>query len=238
MEEHQTIYSISMQKHQIKLVVFDMAGTTIDEQNAVYKAIHQALEEAGYDCSLDLVLSIAAGKEKRQAIKDVLTYLIDDEPFDLMIDSIHEDFKQKLDEVYASDIAKVMPDAEAVFEQLRQQNIKIVLNTGYARPIAELLMKQVGWTIPQTVDGLVTASDVTQGRPHPDMILTAMQLTGITDPQAVAKVGDSAIDIEEGHNAGCGLVAGVLTGAQTHAQLATANPTYIFNSLTELLNKI
>ena len=115
---------------------------------------------------------------------------------------------------------------------------KPVLNTGYTRPIAELLMQQVGWTIPQTVDGLVTASDVTQGRPHPDMILAAMQLTGITDPQVVAKVGDSVIDIEEGINAGCGLVAGVITGAQTYTQLATANPTYIFKNLTELLSKI
>lgn len=223
---------------QIELVVFDMAGTTIDEQNAVYKAIHQALEEAGYDCSLDLVLSIAAGKEKRQAIKDVLTYLNNEEPFSPMIDAIHEDFKQKLDEVYASRIAKAMPDTEVVFGQLRRQNIKIVLNTGYTRPIAELLMQQVGWTIPQTVDGLVTASDVTQGRPHPDMILAAMQLTGITDPQVVAKVGDSVIDIEEGINAGCGLVAGVITGAQTYTQLATVNPTYIFKNLTELLSKI
>ena len=223
-----------MSQH-IELVVLDMAGTTIDEQNAVYKAIHQAINEAGYGCSLELVLEIAAGKEKRQAIKDMLTYLMDDEPFDATIDTIHQDFKQKLDEVYAHGIAKAMPDAEAVFGQLRQQNIKVVLNTGYARPIAELLMQQIGWTIPQTVDGLVTASDVTQGRPHPDMILAAMQLTGITDPQAVAKVGDSAIDIEEGLHAGCGLVAGILTGAQTRAQLAMAHPTHIIENLTELL---
>lgn len=222
----------------IQLVVFDMAGTVIDEQNAVYKAIHKALNEAGYDCSLDLVLSIAAGKEKRQAIKDMLVHLMDDEPFDPVIDAIHEDFKQKLDAVYASGIAKAMPDAEVVFGQLRQQDIKVVINTGYARPIAELLMQQVGWSIPQTVDGLVTASDVTLGRPHPDMILAAMQLTGITDPQAVAKVGDSAIDIEEGLNAGCGLVAGILTGAQNHAQLSLAHPTHIVENLTELLSTL
>jgi phosphonatase-like hydrolase len=219
----------------IQLVVFDMAGTTIDEQNAVYKAIHQALNEADYECSLDLVLEIAAGKEKRQAIKDVITHLIDDEPFDATIDAIHEDFKQKLDAVYASGIAKPMPDATAVFEALRQKNIKIALNTGYTRIVAEMLMQQVGWQVPATIDALVTSSDVAQGRPQPDMILEAMRLLHITDPQVVAKIGDSAIDIEEGHRAGCGLVAGVLTGAQTHAQLATANPTHILNNLTELL---
>jgi phosphonatase-like hydrolase len=222
----------------LQLVVFDMAGTAIDEQNAVYKAIHQALEEAGYDCSLELVLEIAAGKEKRQAITDVLTHLIDDEPFDAMIDAIHEDFKQKLDVVYASGIARAMPDAVEVFETLRQKNIKVALNTGYSREVATLLMGQLGWSVPQTVDALVTASDVTRGRPNPDMILEAMRLVGVSDPKAVAKIGDSAIDIEEGHNAGCGLVAGVLTGAQTRTQLATAQPTHIFENLTELLAEV
>lgn len=227
-----------MEHNQIQLVVFDMAGTTIDEQNAVYKAIHQALNEAGHECSLELVLEIAAGKEKFQAIKDVITQLNGTTPSDELVKSIHIDFKQKLDAVYASGIACAMPDAETVFETLRTQNIKIALNTGYSREVAMLLMQQLGWSVPQTVDALVTASDVSNGRPHPDMILEAMRLVGIADPKAVAKIGDSGIDIEEGHNAGCGLVAGVLTGAQTHAQLATANPTYIFNSLTELLSKI
>ncbi|MFN4144267.1 MAG: phosphonatase-like hydrolase [Runella sp.] len=222
-----------MQK--LQLVVFDMAGTTIDEQNAVYKAIYQALDEAGYDCTLDLVLELAAGKEKRQAIKDVLSYLIDDEPFDTMIDAIHEDFKMKLDEVYASGIAQPMSDAAKVFEALRQQNVKVALNTGYSREVAEMLLDQVGWQVGKEIDVLVTASDVTQGRPHPAMILEAMRQTGISDPATVAKIGDSAIDIEEGHRAGCGLVAGVLTGAQNYAQLSQAKPTHIFNHLSELL---
>lgn len=220
----------------IELLVFDMAGTTIDEQNAVYKSIHQALNEAGYQCSLDTVLEIAAGKEKRQAIKDVIMYLNGDGSFDTAIDAIHEDFKQKLDRVYANGIARPMPDAVAVFEALRAKNIKVALNTGYSREIATLLMRQLDWAVPQTVDALVTASDVTQGRPHPDMIWEAMRLVGVADPKCVAKIGDSAIDIEEGHRAGCSLVAGVLTGAQTYEQLATAKPTHIFKNLTELLN--
>lgn len=224
-----------MSQH-IELVVFDMAGTTIDEQNAVYKAIHQALNEAGYDCSLELVLEIAAGKEKFQAIKDVIMHLNGNAPPDAVVRFIHKDFKQKLDAVYASGIACAMPDAETVFETLRAQNIKIALNTGYSREVAMLLMQQLGWAVPQTVDAIVTASDVTRGRPHPDMILEAMRLVGIATPKAVAKIGDSAIDIEEGHNAGCSFVAGVLTGAQTRAQLATANPTHIFDNLTELLS--
>jgi beta-phosphoglucomutase-like phosphatase (HAD superfamily) len=32
----------------VKLVVFDMAGTTIDEDNVVYKTHQQSIELAGY----------------------------------------------------------------------------------------------------------------------------------------------------------------------------------------------
>lgn len=52
----------------IQLVVFDMAGTTVNEQNVVYKTVHQAIEHAGYPVSLDTVLLIAAGKEKFEAV--------------------------------------------------------------------------------------------------------------------------------------------------------------------------
>ncbi|MEZ4903830.1 MAG: HAD hydrolase-like protein [Spirosomataceae bacterium] len=96
-------------------------------------------------------------------------------------------------------------------------------------------MRQLEWAVPHTVDALITASDVVQGRPHPDMILEAMRLLNVSDPKSVAKIGDSAIDIEEGHRAGCSLVVGVLTGAQTRSQLATANPTHIFENLSNLL---
>ncbi|MEZ4903828.1 MAG: hypothetical protein R2822_19795 [Spirosomataceae bacterium] len=41
-----------------------MAGTTVDEQNAVYKAIHQAIYQAGYDCSLDLVTENSSRQRK------------------------------------------------------------------------------------------------------------------------------------------------------------------------------
>ena len=48
----------------IKLVVFDMAGTTVDEDNVVYKTVRDAINAAGYEFSLEQVLTHGAGKEK------------------------------------------------------------------------------------------------------------------------------------------------------------------------------
>ncbi len=56
----------------IKLVVFDMAGTTVDEDNVVYKTVREAINSKGYSFSQDEVQAVGAGKEKSQAIRDVL----------------------------------------------------------------------------------------------------------------------------------------------------------------------
>ena len=76
------------------------------------------------------------------------------------------------------------------------------------------------------------------GRPAPDMIQLAMNTTGVASPAAVAKVGDSQIDIEEGQHADCGMTFGITTGAQTEEQLRAANPTAIIHSLKELVSAI
>jgi phosphoglycolate phosphatase-like HAD superfamily hydrolase len=70
------------------------------------------------------------------------------------------------------------------------------------------------------------------------MIWLAMRQTGVQASQSVAKIGDSAIDIEEGRNAGCGMTFGVTTGAQTEKQLRSAAPTYVVESLGEMFDLI
>ena len=52
----------------IELVVFDMAGTTVDEDNVVYKTVRAAINAAGYQFTQDQVQAAGAGKEKSQAI--------------------------------------------------------------------------------------------------------------------------------------------------------------------------
>ena len=222
-------------KDMYKIVVFDMAGTTIDEQNVVYKTVHKAIERAGYDVSLKLVLLHAAGKEKFQAIKDVLEELEGGAILhDILVD-IHHDFENLLDAAYASLKPMPMPGATRVFEALRARDIKVVLNTGYKRRVAEHLLQQLDWVEGREFDWLCTAEEVVRGRPHPDMIWAAMAHFGVKDARQVAKIGDSIADIEEGKNAGCGIAAGITTGAQTAEQLQTAAPTHVLDSLEALL---
>lgn len=216
------------------MVVFDMAGTTVNENNLVYKLLHQTLINDGYDCSLDLVLAIGAGKEKKTALTDILIELGVFAP-DNIADRLHDSFKKNLQNAYGTAPIVSMDGAEEVFAQLKLKGIKVVLNTGYDSVTAHFLIQKLHWEIGNHIDALITASDVINGRPLPDMIFLAMQQLHIQDASLVAKIGDSIIDIEEGKNAHCGLTFGITTGAQGAELLQLANPDFIVKHLQELL---
>jgi phosphonatase-like hydrolase len=218
----------------IKMVVFDMAGTVIDEDNVVYKTVMKAINEAGFHVTLDQVLEQGAGKEKLQAIKSVLSVYANNEDAELAND-IYNKFIVYLAEAYDSLDISPQDSAIDLFDALQEHSILIVLNTGYNRETALSILAKLGWEKGVEYDELVTATDVGKNRPSPDMILFAMKQLGVTDASTVVKVGDSVIDIEEGKNAGCGMTIGITTGAHTREQLQTANPDHIIDNLMELL---
>ncbi|MBS1520844.1 MAG: HAD-IA family hydrolase [Bacteroidetes bacterium] len=220
--------------NKIKMVVFDMAGTTIDENNVVYKTVQKAINEAGFDLSLEEVLTQGAGKEKLQAIKDVLSAYADNND-ETLANQIYQRFIVHLAEAYHKLDILPQPNATELFAGLKERNILRVLNTGYDRQTAQTIIDKLGWEKGREFDELVTATEVHKNRPNPDMIWYAMKEFGIDDSKTVIKVGDSTIDIEEGKNAGCILSIGITTGAHTYDQLQTAAPDYVINNLSELL---
>ncbi|PKP29026.1 MAG: HAD family hydrolase [Bacteroidetes bacterium HGW-Bacteroidetes-18] len=218
----------------IKLIVFDMAGTVINENNVVYKTLRKAINWQGFNFTLEEVLLYGAGKEKHQAIKDILNSKNPNYTLNGVSQTIFNDFSELLKLNYENLAIEAFPKTEEVFEKLKKNGFKIVLNTGYNREMAMLLLNKLNWVEGVQYDALITASDVEKGRPAADMIFKAMELFNITNAEDVVKIGDSIIDIEEGKTANCGITIGVTTGAHTEEQLKSANPTYIINSLIEL----
>lgn len=222
---------------KIECVVFDMAGTTVDEDNIVYKTLQKALNHFKVDVDLNYVLLHGAGKEKFQAIKDIIQH--SEFELDEMAQlEIFRYFLIELDLAYQAFKAKPMKGAEKVFNVLKSNGIKVVLNTGYNRKTAEGLLSTLGWVEGQQIDLLVTASDVLHNRPMPDMIIHAKNALNISDCNRIVKIGDSCIDIEEGKNAACLFSIGITTGAQTSTQLMSAKPDYIIDELEGLIDII
>lgn len=232
----------SINLENIKLCVFDMAGTSVDEDNLVYKTLHSALLELDVKTDLQTCLLYGAGKEKYKAIVDILSFLEQKSTLSAsqvfekkqLADRAFELFKTKLEKNYNSKSIKEFDGMTEFFEFLHKRKIKIALNTGYDRKTAQKILDILGWQVGVQIDALITADDVTQSRPAPDMIFLAMEKTQISSASQVLKAGDSAIDIEEGRNAKCAFLVAVLSGAQDRVELEKVKPNLILDSLTDL----
>ena len=216
------------------MIVFDMAGTVVDEDNVVYKTLRTAINEHGYQLTLDQVLAEGAGREKQQAIRSILQRYAGKSD-EVHTKKIYDAFVLLLAKAYHNLEVKPQPHTLELFQALRNKQILVALDTGYNKETAQLLIDKLGWEKGVHYDTLITASDVSSNRPDPDMILLAMKQFNITDGRTVVKVGDSMIDVEEGKNAGCGMTVGITTGAHSLKQLASASPDYIIHDLLELI---
>ena len=131
---------------KIKMVVFDMAGTTVDEDNVVYKTLQEAIVMQSIPVTLDEVLSYGAGKEKLQAIIDILDQTNHPKSPEI-VNEIYKYFIDKLTVNYTTLEIKALPNVERAFKELMHRNIKVVLNTGYNRETAESLVDKLAWKL-------------------------------------------------------------------------------------------
>lgn len=221
----------------IKMVVFDMAGTTIDEDNLVYKTVRAALQH--FDCEADLstVLSIAAGKEKREAISDTYEKVKGVAPAAELLDEIHQYFKKELGKAYDKNELKLFEGVPEVLQHLEEKGIIRIFNTGYTAEVARKILQKVGVTEGKEIEALITADMVSNSRPAPDMIQMALDRWKVKADQTI-KVGDSKIDIEEGKNAGVRYAVGITTGAQQREELEEAAPDLVIDRIEEILQYI
>jgi phosphonatase-like hydrolase len=222
----------------IKLVVFDMAGTTVRDENKVTQTFRNALQQHGYDVPEHIINPLMGYKKILAITKMLHLYETDSAKITTaLIQKIHESFVRLMIAYYQqADFLEALPNAESTMLMLKKSGIQIGINTGFSRDIAEVIIDRLAWREKGVFDFLVCSDEVAEGRPNPGMINRLRQLANIAEADEVAKVGDTEVDIREGQNAGCKYSIAVTTGAFTRAQLAPYHPTHIIDDIAEVLN--
>jgi phosphonatase-like hydrolase len=218
-----------------ELIVFDLAGTTVRDNQDVHKVLQAALAKINFHISMEEA-NLIMGIPKPVAIRQLLEAKNYQEITDELIETIHSDFVEKMISFYETDAS--VGEKEGVsetFAALKANGIKIAVDTGFDRPITNAVLARMGWIEKKLIDASVTSDEVAQGRPAPDLIYEAMKRTGITDVNKVAKVGDTASDMNEGTSAGCSWVVGVTTGSYSRERLMNEPHTHLIEQLPELL---
>jgi phosphonatase-like hydrolase len=218
---------------KIKLAVFDLAGTTVRDNKDVHRVLQSALSQHGVQISIAEANKVM-GIPKPVAIRHLLNefYSGDRVINEKWIDEIHKLFVAEMIRFYREDESVgEKAGVSETFRMLKSTGIKVAVDTGFDRPITAPLLERLGWIKQYLVDASVTSDEVANGRPYPDLIFEAMKRTGVADVKSVAKIGDTASDLEEGNSAGCGLVVGITSGAFTREELTTVKHSFLIDNI-------
>jgi phosphonatase-like hydrolase len=240
---------------EIKLVVFDMAGTTVRDDREVEKCFMQAAANTGLQAPTDRVIAMM-GISKKLVFQTLWAEQIDkeDPSYASKVEDSFTEFKQILENHYLTQPVEPTEGCLELFDWLRSQQIKIALTTGFYREVTDIILHRLGWNLglkanyigsdigseDSLIQASITPSEIynQEGRPAPYMIQKAMYLLGVNDPKQVICIGDTPSDLAAGKNAGCLYTFGVTNGTHTEAQLAAYPHDGLVSSLAELQSKL
>ncbi|MDH6215972.1 phosphonatase-like hydrolase [Streptomyces pseudovenezuelae] len=214
--------------HDIRLVVLDMAGTTVADGGLVEQAFTAAAHhlDADPDQMIDYVRA-TMGESKIS----VFRHLFGEEA---KAREANKAFEAAYAQLVDGGRVAALPGARETIETLKSRGLTVVLTTGFARTTQDAILAALGWQdlVPLT---LCPADAGGRGRPYPDMVLGAFLRTGAADDvRQIAVVGDTSYDMLSGVRAGAGVVAGVLTGAHDADALRAAGATQVLDGVAQL----
>jgi phosphonatase-like hydrolase len=215
---------------ELDLVIFDMAGTTVEDHGEVPFAFNTALADHHIHITPEGIKDVR-GLSKRQAI---LQFIPPGLGQARIAEEVYTSFQSHLIRRFGEEGVHAIQGAEATFHMFRVRGVKIALNTGFDREITSFLVEALGW-LAGMVDAVICGDDVQQGRPAPYLIFRAMEQTGASSVHRVANIGDTTNDLHAGYHAGVCWNIGVLSGAHDRQALENAPHTHILPSVAELL---
>ena len=216
----------------VSLVVFDMAGTTVEDGGLVRRSFLAADEHAG----------LSANDGDRAAMLDYVTETMGQSKIVVFrhlargdeerAQAANDEFERCYARLVADGECSPVPGAEDVFAALRESGMKTALTTGFSPDTQAAILDALGWQ--RIADVTLCPGEGIRGRPFPEMPLTALLRTETDSVQQMVVVGDSASDVISGRRAGARASVGVRTGAHDETVLRTAGATHVLASVAEI----
>ena len=186
-------------------LLFDMDGVLIDSTPAVARVWRKWALEHHFD-----PVEVVSRAHGRPSIMTVREYLPDAD---------HEAENRIVERAEMEDLDGVvpLPGARELLAALPPE--RWTISTSSTRPLAEVRLRAAGLSIPKK---LVTSSDITNGKPHPEPYLKAAATLGFAPADCVV-VEDVAAGVQAGRAAGSRVIGFPTTFVAEKLRAAGAN---------------
>lgn len=207
----------------VKLVIFDWDGTVMDSVGRIVSSMQIAAEKTG------IAVPDAA------AVQHIIGLSLDP-AFDILFPDTSKAQRQTLFEHYRDEYVlhnntptPMFEGAEALFEQLANQNILLAVATGKARKGLDRIFAETGLA---RYFATTRCADEAQSKPHPDMLQQIIAELGLAAHEAVM-VGDTSHDLKMAQAIAMPRV-GVSHGAHDATLLRQYQPLAVIDRLADL----
>ncbi len=193
-----SIGSLSIPTNGFEAVIFDCDGTLVDSMSAHFEAWCDALALYGAKGIFKEDVFMAMGG---RPTRDIVVEINDE--YDLKLDPEAVAFAKR--EAFLKRLHKIeLIDEISEFAKSQRGKVPMAVASGGSRYVVEKTLAIVG--ISDWFDEVVTADDVAEGKPAPDVFLKAAQLLGV-EPAKCLVLEDAPSGILAAQRAGMQVVA-------------------------------
>lgn len=207
-----------------RAVLFDLDGTLADTVPLILRCYrHTMRAHRGRELPDELWVR-TIGRPLRSAFGD---FAEDAEEVERMV-ATYVEFQRRVHD----EMVSAFPHAGHALGELRTRGVRVGVVTSKGREMTGRTLERCG--LHEMLDVLVTADDVSRGKPHPEPIEKALERLGLADPGGVLFVGDSPHDLVAGRAAGVSTAA-ALWGPFSREELERVEPDHWLQDLAEVL---
>jgi phosphoglycolate phosphatase len=218
---------------RITVACLDMAGTTVADDGTVMEAFTAAIAEQNLPVAAFHQAMTDVKSTMGQSKIEVFRRILGDEA---AARKANEAFEEHYAAAVRAGRISGLPGAEDTIMRLRDAGVRVCLATGFSPVTRDAIIDELAWG--GLIDLALSPADAGRGRPWPDLPLTALLRLRGGAVGELAVAGDTGSDIESGLRAGAAIVAGVLTGAGSRADLERAGAPIILDTIAGILPHI
>ncbi len=162
-----------------KGAIFDMDGLMIDSEKVVYENWQKIMDDNSYEFDIE-VFKQTVGKRKVEVEQFYYQKYGNDFPYKSLSEQCHDKYIMRLQ----NEGIPLKKGLIEILERFRSNGTKIAVATSTSRKTTVLNLEKTG--IAKYFDTLVCGEDVTNGKPDPEVYLTASQRLGVSPTECVA----------------------------------------------------